>query len=133
MKDTQGFSENLWTSQLDDGRNMQMLANFCYTSADGEHNCIIRDDLYNGGSIPRPLWPLIGSPYTGKARKAFPIHDKMCADAAKLPTFKQRWVARLHADKILYEMCRFLGIRWTKCAALYSGVRIGALSVLKRP
>ena len=134
MKDVQGFSENLWTSQLDDGRTMRMLANFCYTSAPPglERNCILRDEIYNGGSIPRPLWPLIGSPYTGLARSAFPIHDKMCGDARKLPTFKERWAARLHADKILYEMCRFLGVAWWRCAAIYRGVRIGAVSVMKK-
>jgi len=135
MKDEQGFSENLWLDVLENGqgRQMKLLAAFTYTDKDGMRHTAPRDMVFDGGSIPRFFWRVIGSPYTGRARRAYPIHDLECGLARSAPTLSERWAMRKGADKLLHEMCVFLGVAWWRCAAIYRGVRIGAVSVMKKP
>lgn len=48
---------------------------------------------FDGASIPVWAWPLIGSPFTGKYRKAAVIHDQMCHDQTR-PAKEAHWIFR---------------------------------------
>lgn len=72
----------------------------------------------DGATIPRALWTVVGSPYTGDYRRASIVHDKAC-DGANAPQ-------RRDADKMFYRACRAGGCSVREATLLYIGVRIGA-------
>jgi hypothetical protein len=43
----------------------------------------------DGASIPRALWTVVGSPYTGDYRRASVVHDKACDDAKGNPSARR--------------------------------------------
>lgn len=75
----------------------------------------------DGTSIPRALWTLVGSPFTGDYRRAAIVHDKACVDAPG------DHAARRLADKMFYHACREGGCSIREATVLYIGVRIGAI------
>ena len=133
MKDAQGFSEPFAVEFIQNGkgRKAKLQEALTYTDADGMHHTAPKGLIFDGGSIPRFFWQPIGSPYTGRARMAYPIHDFECAVARTAYTASERWAMRKDADKLLHEMCLFLGVSRWRSAAIYRGVRIGALSVIR--
>ncbi|PYJ14178.1 MAG: hypothetical protein DME93_00675 [Verrucomicrobia bacterium] len=74
--------------------------------------------------MPRALWTLVGSPYTGDYRRASIVHDKACDDAL------HDVQARREADRMFYHACRAGGCSIQEATWLYIGVRIGAISPL---
>jgi hypothetical protein len=76
----------------------------------------------DGASIPRALWTLVGSPYTGDYRRASIVHDKACDDAGSDAA------ARRAADRMFYRACRAGGCSTFEATILYIGVRIGGLT-----
>lgn len=61
-----------------DGRTAVLLAAFTYVDPTGKKWETPWGWKVDGASIPRPLWSLIGSPWTGKYREASVIHDYYC-------------------------------------------------------
>lgn len=61
-----------------DGRTAVLLAAFAYTDPAGKKWETPVGWRVDGASIPRPLWSIIGSPWTGKYREASVIHDYYC-------------------------------------------------------
>ena len=49
-----------------DGRNMRLVEDFSYTDANGATWTAQKGTVTDGASIPTALWPIIGSPFTGK-------------------------------------------------------------------
>lgn len=119
----QGFTGPLQTEQLDDGRNMRLLADFGFVDVRGIEHTAPKDYVYNGGSVPRWLWPLIGSPYTGMARKGYPIHDFARDQIKKEPSYPRRRELALHSDRTLLEICKFVGVRRWRRKLIYLGIR----------
>lgn len=120
----QGFPDELDVDMLPDGRNCRLNKDFRYVSATLTIYTALRGLVSDGGSIPRFAWRAVGSPWTGKRRYAYVIHDALCAEYRKLP--RDQWAAkRLQADNLLYEMCIFLGDSRLTAAAVYYGVRVG--------
>src|SRR6266446_3380743 len=78
-----------------------------------------KNAVIDGASIPRALWTLVGSPYTGDYRRASIVHDKACDDAVNNST------ARRAADRMFYHACRAGGCSIEDATLLYVGVRIG--------
>jgi hypothetical protein len=64
-------------------RNMQVLQTFSFTDPAGKAWQAPKDSVVDGASIPRALWTIVGSPYTGDYRRASIVHDVACADAGK--------------------------------------------------
>ena len=126
-KRKQGFPFPLKTQQLSDGRYMMLLADFVYVDSRLISHIAPKGLNYDGGTIPRFFWRLIGSPFTGKARYAYPIHDWECKQAHKAPTRELRKDLRKKADATLREVCQFLDVPRWKAFVLYRGVRIGAI------
>ena len=63
-------------------RKMQMLADFSFIDPAGVVWLTPKGYVVDGASIPRALWTLLGSPYTGDYRRASIVHDKACDDAS---------------------------------------------------
>lgn len=61
-----------------DGRTAALLAVFAYVDGSGTRWEVPTGAIVDGASIPRPLWSLIGSPWTGKYREASVVHDHFC-------------------------------------------------------
>ena len=80
-----------------------------------------KDYVVDGASIPRALWTLVGSPYTGDYRRASIVHDKACDEAVDDPP------ARRAADRMFYHACRAGGCSIQDATVLYIGVRMGGV------
>jgi hypothetical protein len=78
----------------------------------------------DGASIPRALWALVGSPFTGDYRRASIVHDQACRDASG-DLSKRR-----AADRMFFHACRAGGCTIEEATTLYLGVRIGAMGDL---
>jgi hypothetical protein len=125
MKNNHGsFSNDPQTRWItDDGapdRNMEILERFSFLDPKGREWIAPAGTVVNGASIPRALWTVVGSPYTGDYRRASIVHDKACDDAAGDPA------ARKAADRMFYHACRAGGCSVFEATILYLGVRIGA-------
>jgi len=115
-----GDPRTLWiASPLDDDRKMELIDEFWFDDRSGHRWTTPAGYRVDGASIPRALWTLIGSPYTGQYRRASIVHDKACDDAVGHPD------QRRAADRMFYEACRAGGCSKSEAAILYAGVRIG--------
>jgi len=72
------FSGTVKTEWLDDGRDMRLLETLTFTDAIGQVWEAPVGSIINGASIPKILWSVIGSPYTGKYRRPTVLHDVYC-------------------------------------------------------
>lgn len=116
-----GEPRTLWLTESGDDRDMRMLESFSYTDPSGTLWDAPAASVIDGASIPRPLWTLVGSPYTGDYRRASIVHDIAC-DRAGADRAKRR-----AADRMFYHACRAGGCSVRQSIILYVGVRIGAL------
>lgn len=110
-----------WLTERDVDRRMQLLALFSFTDPAGTLWDAPADWMVDGASIPRPLWTLIGSPFTGDYRRASVVHDVAC-DRAGGDKARRR-----AADRMFYHACRAGGCGVREAIVLYLGVRIGAI------
>lgn len=113
--------ETRWLTESGTDRLMKLLQDFSFTDPAGKKWLTPKGHVVDGASIPRALWSLVGSPYTGEYRRASIVHDKACEDAAGNPK------ARRAADRMFYHACRAGGCSVKEAWILYLGVRIGAL------
>jgi hypothetical protein len=117
-----GDPEARWLTEPDDpDRRMYLLKDFTYTDPKGKEWTVSAGyDKMDGASIPRALWTLVGSPYTGDYRRASIVHDRACDDA------QGDKAKRRAADRMFYYACRAGGCSVRQAIILYIGVRIGA-------
>ena len=73
---------------------------------------------FDGASIPVWAWVFIGSPFTGKFRKAAVIHDTLCH-----PECRDRPAREAH--RLFYEMARSLGVGRFRASLMYRALLIG--------
>ena len=78
----------------------------------------------NGASIPRPLWSMVGSPYTDDYRRASIVHDVACINVE---------VNRKDADVMFYNACLAGGCPTFQAMLLYAGVCLGRWSSVVFP
>ncbi len=98
-------------------RDMRMIEDFSFTDPSGRVWPAPAGSIINGASIPRSLWAVIGSPYTGDYRRASVIHDVACNTSG---------VDRKDADVMFFHACQAGGCSSEQARILYAGVRIGA-------
>lgn len=96
---------------------MRLLEDFWYVDPDGRRWDAPSGSIVNGASIPRPLWALVGSPYTDDYRLASVVHDVACCTSG---------VSRAEADRMFYFACLDGGCSLAQARLLYLGVRVGA-------
>src|SRR5690242_16049686 len=95
-----GEPRTLWLTQDGEDRDMRLLERFTFTDPSGTLWDAPVDSVIDGASIPRALWTLVGSPYTGDYRRASIVHDVAC-DRAGTDMQKRR-----AADRMFYHACR---------------------------
>jgi hypothetical protein len=116
-----GEPETRWLTEDVPDRRMALLADFCFTDPKGmEWRAPKGYEGLDGASIPRALWNLVGSPYTGDYRRASIVHD-WAVDEAQGDDEKRR-----AADRMFYHACRAGGCDRAEATLLYLGVRLGA-------
>ncbi len=71
---------------------------------------------FDGASIPKPFWSIIGSPYTGKYQVAALIHDLLYAT---------EYFDRKTCDDIFLFLMKEYGVGYLKRYAMYWAVRAG--------
>ena len=81
--DFSGEPETRWLTEPNDpDRRMNLLRDFAFTDPEGKAWAVPAGyDKMDGASIPRALWTLVGSPYTGDYRRASIVHDRACDEA----------------------------------------------------
>lgn len=68
--------------------------------------------IFDGASIPRPLWALFGSPFTGPQRYAAVIHDAAYGNTLRRKVGRQLLLSRrsrARADRVMRQMLRARG------------------------
>jgi hypothetical protein len=111
--------ETIWATEKGPDRNMKLLKEFTFIDPHNNSWIAPKDSIINGASIPRALWTLVGSPYTGDYRRASIVHDIACEKA-------NGFLERRAADRMFYHACRAGGCSIKESTLLYLGVRIGA-------
>lgn len=71
---------------------------------------------YDGASIPRMFWRLIGGPFSGAYAPAALVHDAL---------YETQMVSRAHADRVFYDLMRRCGEGRARAKLMYWGVRAG--------
>jgi hypothetical protein len=110
------FEGTLKLQPTGDGVHMKVLERYSYT--DAESHTLAADPGFStdGASIPRALWTVVGSPFTGKYIGAAVIHDVGC------DTHKYSWQI---THRMFYDAMRSLGVSQNYALLLYWGVRVG--------
>ena len=98
---------------LDDGRKMQLLADYAYIDQNGKTWSAPKGSEVDGASTPRVFWSFIGGPYEGKYRNASVVHDVACDK--KL----EDWRA---VHRMFYNACRCGGVEQLQAKIMYGAV-----------
>jgi len=119
-----GEPEAVWlTEDGTEDRGMRLLEAFSFEDPDSKKWPAPAGSVVDGASIPRALWTIVGSPYTGDYRRASVVHDVACVDAGG---DKKK---RRAADRMFFHACRAGGCSIWQSIILYVGVRIGAAAL----
>lgn len=108
------FAGNLIGEDLPDGRKRLVLFDFMFVDDAGMIWITFRGIVYDGATIPRFAWPIIGGPYEGKYRRAAAIHD---------PDYTCQYRTRLAGDRMLREASITDGTGLCKAQIMESCVR----------
>ena len=126
---SQGFSDYTPTvTFLEDGRHARLEHALYYRDKKGDLHVAWKGMIFDGASIPRLFWRLIGSPFTGKYRVAAIIHDAECKQVWHLAADLFR-LAREQIDATFLEMMAHLGVSKYKRWAMYRAVRAASRAV----
>jgi len=116
-----GEPVTLWLTQDEtEDRRMKILKDFSFKDPSSKTWLSPADSVIDGASIPRALWGIVGTPYTGDYRRASIVHDVAC-DEAGSDRKKRR-----AADRMFFHACRAGGCSIRQSILLYLGVRVGA-------
>lgn len=98
---------------IDDRRDMVLIEPFVYRDSKGEVWQVPEGTIIDGASIPRFLWPFIGSPYVGHYRNASVVHDYYCEYRTR-PSADVHWM--------FYDACLTSGVSQFKAYPMYIAV-----------
>jgi Protein of unknown function (DUF1353) len=115
-----GQPQTLWLTEPSTDRRMTLVQAFSFWDPMNKEWRAPASYVVDGASIPRALWAVVGSPYTGDYRRASIVHDTACDEAGDDAK------ARRAADRMFYHACRAGGCSIIEATLLYIGVRIGA-------
>lgn len=96
-----------------DSRTMRLLEEFAYRDPQGRVWKVPPGALIDGASIPASLWSPIGSPYTGRYRRASVVHDYFCDKKTA------SWRA---VHRMFYNAMRAGGVPELKAKAMFGAV-----------
>ena len=110
---------------LKNGREWELQKQYSVLLTPGVYSRIEAGFIFNGASIPRLVWPLIGSPMTGKYVRAALVHDdayenkRVFIGGQPIPIFR-----RSADDTMLMLMKRDEVWRWRR-NTIYLAIRVG--------
>lgn len=78
---------------------------------------------FDGASIPRPIWSIVGHPFDPSFIEAAAVHDWYCDRAAELRDYQLRVIG----DAVFFALLRRAGVSWFKRSAMYAAVRVYGL------
>ena len=110
------FYGTLKLQPVGDGVHMSVLETFSYSDAYGHILSAQPGFVTDGASIPRALWTVVGSPFTGKYIGAAVIHDVGCV------SHKYSWEL---TDRMFYDAMLDLKVSDHLAKLMYYGVRVG--------
>lgn len=110
------FSGNPRVEWVDDDREMKLLEDLIYVDSSGDIWTAKAGLIFDGASIPRFMWRVIGSPFTGKYRRAAILHDQYYQE----PNGK----TRKQVDKMFKHAMREDGCSVWKAQLMYNAVRM---------
>lgn len=108
------------TEEGTEDRMMKIAQEFSFIDPAGKSWLAPKGSRIDGASLPRALWTIVGSPYTGDYRRASVVHDVACKEAGS-DNEKRR-----AADRMFFHACRAGGCSIRQSMVLYLGVRVGA-------
>jgi hypothetical protein len=108
-----------WLVENGEDRRMEVLQEFSYEDPAIKLWTTPAGWQVDGASIPRALWTIVGSPFTGDYRRASVVHDYYC-DVRTEPS------DAVHL--MFYYACRADGVGLIKANTLYYGVLAGGPS-----
>ena len=94
-------------------RDMELLEDFTYIDPLGRRWTARRGLIINGASIPRALWTIVGSPFTGEYRNASVVHDAACA--LQIDTWE-------HTHEMFYYAMRAGGVGDRRALFMFAAV-----------
>ena len=100
-----------------------LLTPFEYISEKWGHIVSPAHELTDGATIPRWLWVIVGSPWSGRYPRAAVIHDKLCKSQGHIP-YTQIRMTKKEVDQLFLEMMKFLGVKFYKRQKMYRAVRL---------
>lgn len=107
------FVGSVKSEWIDPDRRMRLLDDFAYVDRSGVEWKAPKESVINGASIPRALWTVVGSPFTGEYRNASVVHDVAC-DRRDRP-----W---RDVHRMFYDACRCGGVGEQKAKLMYAAV-----------
>lgn len=104
-----------------DGRHMELNDSFAFIDGKALRWDVCKGAQIDGASIPQILWPIAGSPYTGKYRDASVVHDYYCSirtrtsDATHRMFYEAMLVSgvTLRRANLMYAAVKYAGPRWS--------------------
>ncbi len=89
-----------------------------YFIIDGKQFWIPAGYVFDGASIPRIFWLLIGSPFQPNYWAAALAHDWL---------YLMHWVDRSAADEVIYQLLKLSGVGTIKAHIIWAAVRTGGV------
>lgn len=117
-----GFLSPLVAEFLEDGVNIRLTCPLQYQDSVGRTWTVPIGFVTDGASIPRELWSTVGSPFTGKYRRAAVVHDYL---------YKLQPLPRAKCDLVLLEAMMKDGTEKILAKTIYDGVRLGGWKAWK--
>ena len=122
------FTRPLKTESLPDGKHKRVLEPFRFWLEDvgsGNHIVVPAGFISDGASIPRVVWPLVGSPWMGRYVQAAILHDYLY--------YKNGWVGcnkcnfkleRHEVDKVFKRAMGVLSTPKYDISVIYAAVKL---------
>jgi hypothetical protein len=107
------FVGDVITQWLDTDRQMKLLEDFLYVDASGRQWKAPKGFIIDGASIPRLFWPIVGSPFDPRFRKASVVHDVACVE---------KTVHWQDVHRMFYYACLCDGLNTIKAKVMYAAV-----------
>ncbi|HUG21488.1 DUF1353 domain-containing protein [Piscinibacter sp.] len=104
-----------WLIHAGPDRRMRLLEDFAFVDSRGQRWVAPAGSVIDGGSIPRILWAVAGSPYAGDYRRASVLHDVACV---------RRTGRSKDVHRMFYEAMICDGADHSQALEFYTAVRL---------
>lgn len=120
------FEGEVCVQFLPDGRKVEVEKRFTFYDSHGRAWFVTPGQVFDGASIPRIAWPLVGGPFEGGHRDGALVHDAAYACGGRMlnpETFKVRTFTRAEADEAFLEAMEVRGVNVITRRIMHAAVR----------